>query len=240
MSGEGQGNKGELMQISSEARLEHSQPLIQDRQKKDLWQQWNSIPGFHVHRSPPRESTKTSFESLLANKSGLTAFRAFLMAEFSEENIAFYLACEEYRRTKSSATLPAKAKSIYDEFIGGDAPKEVNIDHETRGVTKSNLEQPTLSCFDLAQDKIYTLMEKDSYPRFLRSLAYCGRIRGLGQVCSVRPGLPIKVRGWSQRDATYRPSITVPRHASVRLPQYQDLFKTKGNRPLWNAKKTRS
>ncbi|KAG9351060.1 hypothetical protein JZ751_024950, partial [Albula glossodonta] len=102
----------------------------------------------------------------------MSAFRAFLMAEFSEENIAFYLACEEYRRTKSSTKLQAKANSIYKEFIDDDAPKEVNIDHETRGITKSNLEKPTSSCFDLAQHKIYTLMEKDSYPRFLRSAAY--------------------------------------------------------------------
>lgn len=31
---------------------------------------------------------------------------------------------------------------------------------------------PSLSCFDLAQHKIYLLMAKDCYPRFLRSAAY--------------------------------------------------------------------
>ncbi|XP_036375754.1 regulator of G-protein signaling 5-like [Megalops cyprinoides] len=127
-----------------------------------------------TQRSSPEESLnfKVSFEKLLTNKHGLSAFRAFLVAEFSEENIAFYLACEDFRSTKSTAKLPAKAKNIYDEFIASYAPREVNIDHETRNITKGNLEQPTLSCFDLAQHKIYTLMEKDSYPRFLRSAAY--------------------------------------------------------------------
>lgn len=48
------------------------------------------------------------------------------MSEFSEENIAFYLACEDYKTTKSSK-LAGKAKKIYDEFIGSDAPREVNI-----------------------------------------------------------------------------------------------------------------
>lgn len=57
---------------------------------------------------------------------GLCVFRAFLISEFSEENIAFYLACEDYRTTKPSK-LGAKAKKIYDEFIGSDAPREVNI-----------------------------------------------------------------------------------------------------------------
>ncbi|XP_061094892.1 regulator of G-protein signaling 5-like [Conger conger] len=125
-------------------------------------------------RSTSEESfkRKISFEKLLSNKYGLSAFRDFLKAEFSEENIAFYLACEEYRGIKSSATLSAKAKTIYDEFIAGNAPKEVNIDHETRCATKCNLEQPTLTCFDSAQQKIYTLMEKDCYPRFLSSAVY--------------------------------------------------------------------
>ena len=53
-------------------------------------------------------------------------FRAFLQSEFSEENIAFYLACEDYRATKTSQ-LPAKAQKIYQEFISTDAPREVNI-----------------------------------------------------------------------------------------------------------------
>lgn len=53
-------------------------------------------------------------------------FRAFLVSQFSEENIAFYLACEDYQATKTSK-LATKAKKIYDEFIGSDAPREVSI-----------------------------------------------------------------------------------------------------------------
>ena len=40
---------------------------------------------------------------------------------------------------------------------------------------------PTLSCFDVAQHRIYMLMAKDCYPRFLRSAAY----RDL--VCHAKP-----------------------------------------------------
>ncbi|KAM9501612.1 regulator of G-protein signaling 5-like [Clarias gariepinus] len=113
-----------------------------------------------------------SFQNLLAHKDGLCAFRAFLLSEHSEENIAFYLACEDYKNTKTSSKLSSKAKKIYKEFIDSDAPREVNLDHETKTATKSNMEQPTISCFDLAQSKIYTLMEKDCYPRFLKSPLY--------------------------------------------------------------------
>uniref|UniRef100_A0A3B4DT36 RGS domain-containing protein n=1 Tax=Pygocentrus nattereri TaxID=42514 RepID=A0A3B4DT36_PYGNA len=103
---------------------------------------------------------------------GLYAFRAFLVSEFSEENIAFYLACEDYRNTTSAAKLCSKAQRIYNEFIGSEAPREVNIDHETRDITQANVKSPTPTCFDLAQYRIYILMEKDCYPRFLRSSAY--------------------------------------------------------------------
>ncbi|XP_059200929.1 regulator of G-protein signaling 5b [Centropristis striata] len=112
-----------------------------------------------------------SFEKLLASQNGLCLFRAFLVSEFSEENIAFYLACEDYCATKTSK-LSAKAKKIYDQFIASDAPREVNLDHLTKAITKENMEHPNESCFSLAQAKIYTLMEKDCYPRFLKSSVY--------------------------------------------------------------------
>ncbi|XP_068427039.1 regulator of G-protein signaling 5b [Clinocottus analis] len=114
---------------------------------------------------------KESFDSLLSSQNGLCLFREFLHSEFSEENITFYLACENYRKTKHSK-LAAKAQNIYDEFIDSDAPREVNLDHVTKAITKENMEHPNLSCFNLAQDKIYTLMEKDCYPRFLKSSTY--------------------------------------------------------------------
>lgn len=49
---------------------------------------------------------------------------------------------------------------------------QVNIDHETRELTRTNLQAATATCFDVAQGKTRTLMEKDSYPRFLKSTAY--------------------------------------------------------------------
>ncbi|XP_067846752.1 regulator of G-protein signaling 21-like isoform X2 [Heptranchias perlo] len=113
-----------------------------------------------------------SLDKLLGHKSGLSLFRAFLQSEYSEENIEFWMACEDYKKTKSLAKLASKAKKIYSYFIETDAPKEVNIDFHTKEVTKKNVLQPTLSCFDLAQRKVHLLMEKDSYPRFLKSQLY--------------------------------------------------------------------
>lgn len=57
-------------------------------------------------------------------------------------------------------------------FFGVSVTLQVNLDSSTREHTKENLQNITRSCFDLAQRRIYGLMEKDSYPRFLRSELY--------------------------------------------------------------------
>ncbi|XP_071607549.1 regulator of G-protein signaling 8 isoform X2 [Heliangelus exortis] len=113
-----------------------------------------------------------SFDVLLSHKYGLAAFRAFLKTEFSEENLEFWLACEDFKKTRSAAKLASKAQRIFEEFIDVHAPREVNIDFQTRELTRRNMQEPSLSCFDQAQGKVHSLMEKDSYPRFLRSKIY--------------------------------------------------------------------
>lgn len=46
---------------------------------------------------------------------------------------------------------------------------QVNLDAATREETRQNVENAGPCCFDEAQKVIYTLMEKDSYRRFLNS-----------------------------------------------------------------------
>lgn len=57
---------------------------------------------------------------------GLASFRSFLRSEFSEENAEFWVACEDYKKTKSPVKMAEKAKKIYEEFIQTEAPKEVS------------------------------------------------------------------------------------------------------------------
>ncbi|XP_077581234.1 regulator of G-protein signaling 18 [Stigmatopora nigra] len=114
----------------------------------------------------------TSFEELMKNADGVETFSEFLHSEFSEENLEFWLACEEFKTSDSDKKLMSKAKNIYTVFIQSDAPKEVNIDYRSKMVIQKNLSQPTSSCFEEAQMKVYSLMKKDSYPRFLHSDLY--------------------------------------------------------------------
>ncbi|XP_069089254.1 regulator of G-protein signaling 21-like [Pleurodeles waltl] len=126
------------------------------------------------HRSSSSEETEgtDSIDNLLATKDGLAAFRAFLQSEFSDENIEFWLACEEFKKAKTSAQIASKANKIYCDYIQTEAPKEINIDHKTRDNITKNISQPTITCFDEAQRNILCLMTKDSYPRFLKSDVY--------------------------------------------------------------------
>lgn len=56
---------------------------------------------------------------------GVEVFTQFLRTEFSEENIEFWLACEDFKTTGSATKLQSKAKQIHVIFIDKEAPKEV-------------------------------------------------------------------------------------------------------------------
>lgn len=115
---------------------------------------------------------RESLDLVLNNGYGFNAFRSFLQSEFSDENVEFWMACEDFKKIKNSVKMATKAKKIYEDFIQSEGPREVNIDHFTKDVTLRNLVDLTPSTFDLAQKRIYALMEKDSFARFLRSEYY--------------------------------------------------------------------
>ncbi|XP_075375584.1 regulator of G-protein signaling 3 isoform X1 [Mycteria americana] len=167
------------------SRKKRSRNLAKDMKNRlGIFRRRNESPGANPSgkvdkvlkslKPTPEEALKwgDSLEKLLLHKYGLAAFRAFLRTEFSEENLEFWLACEEFKKIKSQSKMVSKAKKIFSEYIAIQSCKEVNLDSYTREHTKENLQNITRSCFDLAQKRIYGLMEKDSYPRFLRSDLY--------------------------------------------------------------------
>ncbi|XP_042561776.1 regulator of G-protein signaling 21-like [Clupea harengus] len=109
---------------------------------------------------------------LLSDQNGQMAFKTFLKSEFCEENLEFWLACEEFKCTKSKDILTSTAIGIYEQFIRTDSPKQINLDFHTRERITQSLQHPTTSCFVVAQRKIYHLMENDAYPRFIQSDFY--------------------------------------------------------------------
>jgi regulator of G-protein signaling len=56
---------------------------------------------------------------------GRKIFRDFLRCEYSEENILFWLACEELKHEKNAEAIEEKARYIYEDYISILSPKEV-------------------------------------------------------------------------------------------------------------------
>ncbi|CAL8255864.1 unnamed protein product [Merluccius merluccius] len=124
-----------------------------------------------AHPSAEVEKWKKSFTALMNSEDGREVFAGFLRSEFSEENMEFLNACQEFKQV-SAAKMTAKAKLIFDQYVEADSPKQVNLDATTREETRQNLEASlSASIFDEAERLIHVLLEKDSYRRFLRSRA---------------------------------------------------------------------
>lgn len=69
----------------------------------------------------------TSFDQLMKNSAGRELFREFLKGEYSEENIAFWLACEQLKRENSPQKVESRAREIYEDYISILSPKEVSF-----------------------------------------------------------------------------------------------------------------
>uniref|UniRef100_A0A3Q0QZM3 Regulator of G-protein signaling 20 n=1 Tax=Amphilophus citrinellus TaxID=61819 RepID=A0A3Q0QZM3_AMPCI len=113
-----------------------------------------------------------SFDKLMRNPAGRNVFREFLRTEYSEENMLFWLACEDLKQEINKSAIEEKARSIYEDYISILSPREVSLDARVREVINRKMQEPTPHTFEDAQLQIYTLMHRDSYPRFLSSNIY--------------------------------------------------------------------
>ncbi|XP_040911469.1 regulator of G-protein signaling 20 isoform X1 [Toxotes jaculatrix] len=122
-----------------------------------------------------------SFDKLMCCPGGRNSFRQFLRTEFSEENMLFWLACEEFSKETNKSAIEEKARVIYEDYISILSPKEVSLDSRVREAINRNMQEPTSHTFDDAQLQIYTLMQRDSYPRYMNSPAYKNLLNTLSE-----------------------------------------------------------
>ncbi|XP_017796009.1 PREDICTED: regulator of G-protein signaling 17 [Habropoda laboriosa] len=127
----------------------------------------------------------SSFDKLIRSPAGRYFFRQFLLSEYSDENIAFWMACEQLKRETNPEEIEKMARYIYERYISISSKKEVSLDSQVREIVNRNMVKPTPHTFDEAQLQIYTLMHRDSYPRFVNSEIY-RRVASLG--CGIQPG----------------------------------------------------
>ncbi|XP_048057167.1 regulator of G-protein signaling 1 [Megalobrama amblycephala] len=148
------------------------------RARKPFLRQWSQVGHAKARLSRKEmESWAKSLDALLESRVGVTVFEAFLRSEFSEENLQFYSACEQYRQSSNKFSLHRRAKMISETYIQLGAPREVNLDSKTRELTIELLKAPSHTSLSHAQKRIYCLLEMDCYPRFLKSEIYLALLR---------------------------------------------------------------
>lgn len=152
----------------SSRNQEEEQSKSKDFTSKDSWSNDPDV-------TPSIEEIRCwgdSFDRLMRSTMGRAVFREFLKCEYSEENILFWLACEDLKKDNSPEVVEEKARLIYEDYISILSPKEVSLDSRVREIVNRNMVDPTPHTFDEAQLQIYTLMHRDSYPRFVNSSYY--------------------------------------------------------------------
>lgn len=98
-----------------------------------LWKTHVEITHSHVAHifcspKPTLEEVRSwgqSFDKLMCCAAGRNSFRQFLRTEFSEENMLFWLACDEFRKETNKSVVEEKARVIYEDYISILSPKEV-------------------------------------------------------------------------------------------------------------------
>uniref|UniRef100_A0A8C9ZYZ5 Regulator of G protein signaling 9a n=1 Tax=Sander lucioperca TaxID=283035 RepID=A0A8C9ZYZ5_SANLU len=112
-----------------------------------------------------------SFFELLNDLRGRDDFKVFLKKEFSGENLAFWEAAEELKWGTASS-ITSKAETVFKTFLAPGAPRWINIDGRTMGLTVKGLDHPHRYVLEAAQTHVFLLMKKDTFFRYLKSPVY--------------------------------------------------------------------
>lgn len=64
---------------------------------------------------------------MMRSPEGRDVFREFLRSEYSEENLMFWMACEELKKESNPSVINEKARIIYEDYVSILSPKEVRI-----------------------------------------------------------------------------------------------------------------
>ncbi|XP_023681401.1 regulator of G-protein signaling 17-like isoform X2 [Paramormyrops kingsleyae] len=143
--------------------------------RKSLETKLEPIPNYEPCAKPTVDEMQLwahSFDKMMKNPAGRNVFREFLRTEYSEENMLFWMACEDLKKEINKSAIEDKARMIYENYISILSPKEVSLDSRVREVINKKMQEPTPFTFEDAQLQIYTLMHRDSYPRFLNCAIY--------------------------------------------------------------------
>uniref|UniRef100_A0A8C6U9P7 RGS domain-containing protein n=1 Tax=Neogobius melanostomus TaxID=47308 RepID=A0A8C6U9P7_9GOBI len=173
------GGQSPHLSNSNHFNPEHKESVTDRRSRLLFMRQWSQV-GHGRNRKMSREELESwaeSLNALLSSPTGVSVFSAFLRSEFSEENLQFYLACEQYKHSSNNFSLQRRGRDICNTYILPGSPREVNLDSKTRDLTIQLLQAPSHTSMNMAQKRIYSLLDTDCYPRFLQSALYCSLLQ---------------------------------------------------------------
>ncbi|CAG2244571.1 RGS [Mytilus edulis] len=137
-----------------------------------LWE--INSPDVHIPTDSRMKKWAISFYELINDPRGQCEFDEYLQKEYSHENLHFWCAVENYKCCPRSRQKE-EMNSIYKMYLEKGSRSEVNVDSKTLDQVHQNMRSSSESnakaryVFEPAQEHIYVLMKKDSYPRYLRS-----------------------------------------------------------------------
>lgn len=112
------------------------------------------------------------FDKLMESQYGRKVFSIFLKKEYSDENIIFWEACIVLKSLKDDMQFRDKAERMFRNHLDPASPHEISLDSKVKESMMMERDNPSKEVFDEAQAKIYSLMQRDSFPRFLASENY--------------------------------------------------------------------
>ncbi|XP_062386977.1 regulator of G-protein signaling 9a [Sardina pilchardus] len=130
-----------------------------------------NLPSVEVPTKMRVERWSFSLMELLNDPRGRKDFKVFLKKEFSGENLAFWEAAE-VMKWGSAGSMAEQSQAIFKLFLAPGAPRWINIDGRTMGLTVKGLDHPHRYVLDAAQTHVFLLMKKDTFFRYLKSPTY--------------------------------------------------------------------
>lgn len=112
----------------------------------------------------------SDFDYLVEDQAGLLLFDLFLQQEHSDENLKFWIDVNHLKTIVDIKEKRLMMKKIYKEFLKPLSFREINVSGITRRkIEEELLNEPADTVFDNAQNEVFVMMHRQSYPRFLAS-----------------------------------------------------------------------
>lgn len=99
----------------------------------------------------------------------------FVESEFSSENLKFYIQVQALKKIVDDEERRTISEFVYRNFISSDAEEPINIPDFMQKEMAQKFENDLLldpTFFNKAQQSIFTLMETDSWKRYVTTEAY--------------------------------------------------------------------